>query len=122
MALAYARRREQFGRKIASFEAIRGRLSDMATRIELSRLLAHKACWGLDRGGINPSLSNMAKAVASETALEVSRDSLHIFGGYGYIVDYRIERFYRDASMVDIIGLPGHMNRRILGDEVVGKT
>ena len=121
MALAYAGRREQFGRRIASFEAIRGKLTDMAMRIELSRLLAYNACWSLDAKKENGALCNMAKLVASETAMEVSKDALHIFGGYGYIVDYRIERFYRDASMVDIIGLPSHMVKKNLSDEVVGK-
>lgn len=121
MALGYARRRKQFGRRIASFEAIRGKLTDMAIKIELSRLLTYKACRGLDTGKENAALSNMAKLVASETALEVSMDALHIFGGYGYIVDYRIERFYRDASMVEIIGLPSLRSKKILADDVVGK-
>ncbi len=121
-ALAYARRREQFRRKIAAFEAVRGRLTDMATRIELSRLLTYNVCWSFDREQGSPRLCNMAKVVASETALEVSRDGLHIFGGYGYIVDYHIERFYRDASMVDIIGLPGYTVKKRLHGDVVGRV
>jgi acyl-CoA dehydrogenase len=121
MALAYARQREQFGRKIASFDAIRGKLTDMATKIELSRLLTYNACWSLDVKNGNSALCNMAKVVASETALDVSKDALHIFGGYGYVIDYRIERFYRDASMVDIIGLPMHAGKKILADDIVGK-
>jgi acyl-CoA dehydrogenase len=121
MALAYAHRRIQFGRKIVSFEAIRGRLTDMATRIEFSRLLTHKAAWSFDRKSGDSKLPEMAKAVAAETALQVAKDALHIFGGYGYVVDYRIERFYRDASMVDIIGLPGHSNKKSLADHVIGR-
>ena len=121
MGLAYAHRREQFGRKIASFEAIRGRLTDMATRIELSRLLTHKAAFSLDRKSGNGKLPYMAKAVAAQTALQVAKDALHIFGGYGYMVDYHIERYYREASMVDIIGTPGHSNEILLADHIVGK-
>jgi acyl-CoA dehydrogenase len=121
LALAYAHRRIQFGRKIASFEAIRGRLTDMATRIELSRLLTQKAAWSFDRKSGDGKLTDMAKAVAAAAALQVAKDALHIFGGYGYVVDYRIERFYRDASMVDIIGLPGHSNKKSLADHVIGR-
>lgn len=121
MALAYAGRRKQFGRKIASFEAIRGRLTDMATRIELSRLLAYRASCCIDDKEENAGLCHMAKAVAAETALDVSRDALHIFGGYGYMVEYRIERFYRDASMVETIGLPGHSAKRILAESILGE-
>ncbi|MFC1819577.1 acyl-CoA dehydrogenase family protein, partial [Thermodesulfobacteriota bacterium] len=121
MALAYARRREQFGRKIGSFEAIRGKLTDMLIRIELSRLMTYKAAWDLDGNSGNSVPAAMAKKVAAETALEVARDSLHIFGGYGYIVDYRIERFYRDASMIDIIGLPGHSHESFFADQAIGK-
>jgi len=93
----------------------------MATRIELSRLLTHKAVWSFDRKSGESKLPEMAKAVASETALKVAKDALHIFGGYGYVVDYRIERFYRDASMVDIIGLPGHSNKKSLADHIIGR-
>jgi alkylation response protein AidB-like acyl-CoA dehydrogenase len=122
MALAYAHGRKQFGRKIASFEAIRGKLIDMATRIEISRLLTYKAAWSLDGNSRSSTLPDMAKMIAAETALDVARDALHIFGGYGYIVDYHIERFYRDASMLDIIGLPGHLHKKKLAGDVVGKT
>jgi alkylation response protein AidB-like acyl-CoA dehydrogenase len=121
MALAYAGRRQQFGRKIASFEAIRGKLADMATKIELSRLLAYDASCGLDGKTEDAALCHMAKLVAAETALEISRDALHIFGGYGYMLEYRIERFYRDASMVDIIGLPGLSSKKMLAGYIVGK-
>ena len=121
MALAYASRRRQFGRKIASFEAIRGRLTNMATSIELSRLLAYDASCSLDDKSEDAGLCHMAKMVAAETALDVARDALHIFGGYGYMLEYRIERFYRDASMVDIIGLPGHLTRTMLAGYIVGE-
>jgi alkylation response protein AidB-like acyl-CoA dehydrogenase len=93
----------------------------MATRIEISRLLTYKAAWSLDENTGSSTLPDMAKMVATETALEVARDALHIFGGYGYMVDYQIERFYRDASMLDIIGLPGHSHKKKLAGDVVGK-
>ena len=121
LALAYAKQREQFRQKIGSFEAIRDKLADMATRIEFARLLTYKAAWSLDRNDGSARVNYMAKMVSAETALEVARDSLHIFGGYGYVVENRIEQFYRDASMVDIIGLPGQMDKSLIADQIIGK-
>lgn len=121
LALAYAKQREQFGQKIGSFEAIRDKLADMATRIEIARLLTYRAAWSFDRNDGASKVNYMAKMVSEETALEVARDSLHIFGGYGYMVENRIEQFYRDASMVDIIGMPGEMDKSLIADQVIGK-
>lgn len=121
LALTYARQREQFGQKIGSFEAIRDKLADMATRIEIARLLTHRAAWSFDRNDGGPKVDYMAKMVSAETALEVARDSLHIFGGYGYMVENQIEQFYRDASMVDIIGMPGETDKSLLADQIIGK-
>jgi len=80
LALSYAKQREQFGRKIGSFEVIRDKLADMATKIEVARLLTYKAAWSFDRNILNNTVNYMAKMISSETALEVARDSLHIFG------------------------------------------
>lgn len=121
LALTYAKQREQFGKKIASFEAIRDKLADMDTRIEVARLLTYKAAWSFDKNYSNPKVNYMAKMVSAETALEVARDSLHIFGGYGYIVENQIEQFYRDASMVDIIGMPGEIDKSLIADQIIGK-
>jgi len=121
LALSYAKQREQFGQKIGSFEAIRDKLADMATRIEVARLLTYKAAWTFDRNEANRKLNYMAKLVSTETALEVAMDSLHIFGGYGYVSEYKIEQFYRDASMVDILGIPGELDKSLIGDQIIGK-
>jgi alkylation response protein AidB-like acyl-CoA dehydrogenase len=121
LALSYAKQREQFGRKIGSFEAIRDKLADMATKIEVARLLTYKAAWSFDENTLNNTANHMAKMVSSETALEVGRDSLHIFGGYGYIVESKIEQFYRDASMVNIIGTPERADKGLIADQVIGK-
>lgn len=121
LALAYAKQRQQFGQKIGSFEAIRDKLTDMATRIEVARLLTYKAAWNFDRNDENPKVKYMARIVSAETALEVARDSLHIFGGYGYIVENHIEQFFRDASMVDIIGRPRELDKGLIADQIIGK-
>lgn len=121
LGLTYAKQRVQFGRKIGSFEAIRDRLADMGTRIEVARLLTYRASWHFDNNDPNPKINYMAKMVSAESALEVTRDSLHIFGGYGYVVENRIEQFYRDASMVDIIGIPGETDKSLIADQIIGK-
>lgn len=121
-ALAYAHSRRQFGREIASFEAVRNRLTDMAARVELSRLISYKAAWDFAKKGSGSQQAAMAKKVAVETGMEVAKDAIHIFGGYGYIVDYQIERLYRDSAMVDIIGMPGYLNDLNLSLHTVGKT
>jgi len=121
LALEYARQREQFGQKIGSFEAIRDRLADMDTRIEIARLLTYKSAWSFGRNDGSPKVNYMAKMVSADTALEVARDSLHIFGGYGYMVENQIEQFYRDASMVDIIGMPGQTEKSLIADQIIGK-
>jgi alkylation response protein AidB-like acyl-CoA dehydrogenase len=121
LALAYARRREQFGRKIGSFEAIRDRIADMATQIEVSRSLTYKAAWDFGRDDGDQRLNYMAKMVSAENALEVSRESIHLFGGYGYMVEYKVEQFYRDASMIDMIGTVGGMEKGLIADHVIGR-
>ena len=122
LGLNYAKQREQFGRKIGSFEAIRDKLADMDTKIEVARLLTHRAAWHFDNNDPNPKINYMAKMVSAETALEVARDSLHIFGGYGYVVENRIEQFYRDAGMVDIIGMPGGIDKSLIADHIIGNS
>jgi len=121
LALTYARQRVQFGQKIASFEAIRNKLADMVTRIEIARSLTYKAAWDFDRNGGNILLNYMAKMVSAETAFEVADDAVHIFGGYGYIVENQIEHFYRDARMVNVFGESGQTQRLLIADRIIGK-
>lgn len=121
LALAYARRRVQFGRKIGSFEAIRDRLADMATRIEISRCLTYRAAWNFEKQGGDRKAAHMAKMVSTENALEVAKNAMHILGGYGYMVEYRVERFYRDAAMLDMIGTVGGVEKGLVADQVIGK-
>lgn len=121
LALAYAKRRQQFGQKIGSFEAIRDRIADMATRIEVSRSLTYQAAWDFSRNGGDPKLNYMAKMISAENALAVAKDSVHIFGGYGYMVEYKVEQFYRDASMIDMIGTLGGVEKGLIAEHVIGK-
>lgn len=121
LALTYSKQRMQFCKKIASFEAIRNRLADMATQIEMAKLLTYKAAWDFDRNTGNVLFTYMAKMASAETAFEVADDALHIFGGYGYIVENQIEHFYRDARMVNIFGELGRTQKNLIADKVIGK-
>ncbi|MEW5785513.1 MAG: acyl-CoA dehydrogenase [Bacillota bacterium] len=101
-ALAYARERVQFGRAISKFQAIRFKLADMATTVELARLMVYKAAWLKDRDLPFSREAAMAKLFASETAVKAALEAIQIFGGYGYMKDYPVERYLRDAKLMEI--------------------
>jgi alkylation response protein AidB-like acyl-CoA dehydrogenase len=102
-AIRYAQRREAFGKPIAQHQAIQLKLADMATRIEAARLLTIQAARTKDRGERCDLEAGMAKLFATETCQEVSLEAMRILGGYGYIQEAPVERFYRDAPLL-IIG------------------
>jgi alkylation response protein AidB-like acyl-CoA dehydrogenase len=101
-ALRYSKHRKQFGRPISEFQAIQHKLADMATGIEASRLLTYRAAWMKDRGDRVTKESAMAKLFASETAVHVAGEALQVHGGYGFIKDYPVEKFYRDVKLCTI--------------------
>lgn len=101
-ALAYSKHRKQFGRFISEFQAIQHKLVDMATGIEASRLLTYRAAALKDQGRRVTRDSAMAKLFASETAVRVCDEALQIHGGYGFIKDYPVEKFYRDVKLCTI--------------------
>ena len=101
-ALKYSKEREQFGQPIANFQAIAFKLADMATEIEASELLLHKAAAKKDKGEKIVKISAMAKMYASEVCVKVAGEALQIHGGYGYTKDFPVEKFYRDAKLCTI--------------------
>ncbi len=101
-ALNYAREREQFGVKIAEFQVTQHKLADMVIKLEAARLLTYKAAHDFDRGNISPMLASMAKAYAARVAVELADEAIQIFGGYGYLLENEVERFYRDAKITEI--------------------
>jgi len=101
-AAAYAAGRRQFGRTIGEFQAIQWMLADMATRIDAARLLMLRAAYLRQQGTRYTREASMAKLFASETAMWVTHKAVQIFGGYGYIQDYPVERYFRDAKITEI--------------------
>jgi alkylation response protein AidB-like acyl-CoA dehydrogenase len=101
-ALKYAKIRKQFGRPISEFQAIQHKLVDMATRLDASRLLTYRAATMLDAGKRVTRESSMAKLFASESAVWIANEAVQIHGGYGFIKDYPVEKFYRDVKLCTI--------------------
>ena len=101
-ALGYSKHRKQFGRFISEFQAIQHKLADMATDIEASRLLTLRAAWMKDSGQSVNMESAMAKLFSSETAVRVTNEAVQIHGGYGFLKDYPVEKFFRDAKLCTI--------------------
>ena len=101
-ALAYARERRAFGRPIAKFQAIQAKLADMATEIEATRLLVHKAALLKDAGRNFTLVAAQAKLKSGRLAVRCSEEAVQIHGGYGYIEEYPVCRFYRDAKILTI--------------------
>ena len=101
-SVAYAREREQFGRKIGAFQAIQWKIADMATQIDAARLLVYRASRMRDRGVPHVKEAAMAKLFASEASNRAARDAVQIHGGAGYLKDFPVERYYRDARITEI--------------------
>jgi alkylation response protein AidB-like acyl-CoA dehydrogenase len=119
-ATEYAKQREQFGKPIGSFQAVRFKLSDMATSIDAARLLLHRAAFLKDRGERVTKEAAMAKLYASEVAVKCSEEAVQILGGYGYTRDYPAERYYRDAKLMTIGEGTSEIQRMVIARQVLG--
>jgi len=118
-SLAYSRERKAFGKPIAEFQAIQWKLADMATEIEAARLLTQRAAWLADRGRRVTRASSMAKLYASEVAVRVTNEAVQIHGGYGFIKDYPVEKFYRDVKLCTIGEGTSEIQRMIIARELL---
>ena len=102
IAMSYSKKRKQFGRPIGSFQVNAFKLADMATEIEMARLLLYKACWLMDNNRLTSMYSAMAKLVCSETYYRAANHAVQLHGGYGLMKDYPAERHYRNQKLLDI--------------------
>jgi alkylation response protein AidB-like acyl-CoA dehydrogenase len=117
-ALKYANEREQFNQKIFDFQSVGFKLAEMATKVEASELLTRQAGIMKDRGEKVTKMSAMAKLFASETAVEVSNDSVQIFGGYGFTKDFPAEKFFRDAKLCTIGEGTSSIQKMVISREI----
>jgi acyl-CoA dehydrogenase len=118
-ALSYARERTQFGRPIASHQAVGALLADMATATEAARLLTWQAAWLLDQGEPATLYSSHAKRFAADTAMRVTTDAVQIFGGYGYMKEYPVEKLMRDAKLFQIYEGTSQIQRLVISRELL---
>jgi len=121
-ALDYAQDREQFSKPISEFQAIQHKLSDMHTQIEAARMLTYKSAWSVDHADDQLTmLASMAKEYASRIAVEVADEAVQIHGGAGYVNDFDVERFYRDAKITQIYEGTTEIQKNIIARELLGK-
>ena len=117
--LKYARKRKQFGKPIAEFEAIQWMLADMATEIDAARLLVYRAARLKDTGMPFCQAASEAKLYAAGDAMRATTKAIQIHGGYGYIKDYPVERYFRDAKICEIGEGTSEIQRMIIAKELL---
>lgn len=120
LALEYVHQRYQFGRLISSFQGVQFMLADLATQIEAARALVYSVCRMVDSGKKNVAEeSSMAKLYASDVAMKVATECLQLFGGYGYMRDYPIEKYFRDAKITQIYEGTNQIMRVVIASSLI---
>jgi alkylation response protein AidB-like acyl-CoA dehydrogenase len=118
-ALSYTQSRQQFGQAISGFQAVQWMLADMATEIDAARLLTYRAAYLKNQGLPFVKESAMAKLFAAETAMKVTTKAVQLHGGYGYVKDYPVERFFRDAKITEIYEGTSEMQRQTIARQLL---
>jgi acyl-CoA dehydrogenase len=116
---AYAKDRVQFGKPIATLQAIQFMLADMAIKVNAARLLCWHAAWLTDNGKPNTKESAMAKCYAGDIAMQVTTDAVQIYGGYGYMKDYPVEKYMRDAKLYQIYEGTNQIQRLVIAGQLL---
>jgi acyl-CoA dehydrogenase len=119
-AVEYAKTRVQFGKPIATFQANAFKLAQMAMDVEAARLVVWRAAWLMDKGRPNGKESAMAKCLGSDVAMRNALEALQIFGGYGYMKDYPVEKLVRDAKLLQIYEGTNEIQRLVISRDVIG--
>jgi alkylation response protein AidB-like acyl-CoA dehydrogenase len=120
-AVQYVKQRKQFGQPLSAFQATQFKIAEMATWIEAARTLSYKAGWMLDQGKVDPKTISIAKYLAGEVGVKVTNEALQLHGGYGYMADYDVERYYRDAKIVEIYEGAKEIEKNTIARELLGK-
>lgn len=119
-ASAYAKERQQFGKPIAAFQGVAFMIADMATQTDAARMMVYRAAWLKDCGRPFSTEAAMAKLYASEVAQRVTNDAVQVHGGYGYITEYHVERFLRDAKLTEIGEGTSQIQRMVIARNLLG--
>jgi acyl-CoA dehydrogenase len=119
-AVEYSKTRVQFGKPIATFQATAFKLAQMAMDVEAARLVVWRAAWLMDKGKPNGKESAMAKCLGSDVAMRNALEALQIFGGYGYMKDYPVEKLVRDAKLLQIYEGTNEIQRLVISRDVIG--
>ena len=118
----YAKERVQFKVPISNHQAIQFMVADMAMKVEASRLLVTKAAWLLDKGESNTQVASYAKAFAADACMEICTDAVQIYGGYGYSVEYPVEKLMRDAKLLQIYEGTSQIQRIVIAKEIFSRS
>lgn len=121
-SISYAKERTQFGVPIAKHQAVQFMISDMAIKVEASRLLVTKAAWLLDEKKPNTQLASYAKAYSADACMEVTTDAVQVFGGYGYSKEYPVEKLMRDAKLIQIYEGTSQIQRLVIAKEIFTRS
>jgi len=119
--VAYARERVAFGVPIAEHQLVQAMLAEMMIRIEATTWLVRKAAWNLDKGLRDPVTSSCAKAYGADAAMQTAIDAVQVFGGYGYVKDYPVEKLMRDAKILQIYEGTAQVQRLVIARHVLGR-
>lgn len=119
VAAKYALERKQFNKPIAEFQAIQFKLADMATQLTAARTLLHAAAGAKDRGEGTSRFSSMAKVFCTETAMKVTTEAIQVLGGYGYVADYPVERYFRDVKATEIYEGTSEVQRIVISRAIL---
>ena len=121
-AVQHVKKRRQFGKTIASFQGVQFMIAEMAAKIEVARNTLYKACWLIDQGKFDPMVVSIAKLFAGEIAVSVTNEALQLHGGYGYLAEYDVSRFYRDAKIVEIYEGAREIEKLTIAREILGRV
>jgi acyl-CoA dehydrogenase len=120
-AVRHVSQRKAFGKTLSALQGVQFMIAEMATRIEAARNTLQKACWLVDHGRFDPKVIAMAKLFAGETGVYVTNEALQLHGGYGYLSEYGVERFYRDAKIVEIYEGAREVEKATIAREILGR-
>ena len=120
-AVRHIKQREQFGKAIASFQAIRFKIAELATLVEANRSIYYRACWSLDSGQEDHTLIAMAKWFCAQNAVKITEECLQMHGGYGFFNEYDIARFFRDSKILEIYEGTKEMEKMVIANALLGK-